>query len=326
MKKDEAQWDLAGVTLHGQLPAASLPVPAHLALNGDWLTSERLQPGGGRTEPSPDVLLRFARIHTPDDVLRFAKRFGVLRSRERRRGRYCREPLDEWLVRAREVRAILNVASALHRGDVPSLDDWRAVYERADPTHLPWLSENRPLPPDAARFFLSMLINEWLKWADARPMFEWLTEEPRVAFGRNLPALLATGLMLAVTRTEGLTICSACGDPYLRTGRQAKRGQQNYCPACGPKAGWRHAAQRQNRDGRRRPAKRRVAVGHLNAADRASNVLALATELGPPPSGTGAGDYWRRFHARARALKLVNGRRPVASRMAYLRARRRRAG
>src|SRR5207344_683613 len=41
---------------------------------------------------------------------------------------------------------------------------------------------------------------------------------------------------------------------------------------------------------------------------QASRVLALARELGSPPSGSGAGEYWRRFHARARTLHLVDGR------------------
>jgi hypothetical protein len=166
-----------------------------------------------------------------------------------------------------------------------------------------------------ARFFLANLINEWLVWAAARPAFEWHTEHPRVAFGRNLRALLATGLMMAVARTEGLTVCSACCDPYLRTGRQAKRGQRNYCPACRPKAGWRAAARRQGPHGRRPGARRRASRPRpFSAVERASGLLALANTLGAPRSGDGAGAYWRVFHARAQAQRLVNGRsRPCGS-------------
>ena len=204
-----------------------------------------------------------------------------------------------------------------------SLNDWQTIYKNADKTQLPWLTEKPQLPPFAVRFFLSALINEWLAWAKAQPTIEWIAEQPRISLSPTLPALLATGLMMAVTRTEGLAVCSACGDPYLRVGRQIKRGQQNYCPECRLKAGWRSAARRRERDGRRRRPKRRVETNPLSAADRALKLLALARELGLPPIRNGAGDYWREFHTRARARHLVDGRGSVSSRMAYLRARRR---
>ena len=315
---DLASWELAGLTLQSQWPATRLPVPEQLHVDGDWVVSESLQPGGRLTAPSRDVLLRFARIQTADDVLRFARRFGVLRIREEHIGRMRREPLEEWFVRARQARALLNIASAVHQDRPTDMSDWRVAYERVDPGHVKWVEGTKVPPTPFARGLLGFMVDFWLQESGTRPSFQWTTTQPRISFSRYLPALLAVNLLIAVTRSEGLAICSTCGNPYLRQHRQPKREQQNYCPGCGRKAAWRYAARRRTRATLHR--RRRSSTRVLSALERQSRLLMLAKDVGAPPHGVGAGKYWRAFHRQARARGLVNGRTPIASRMAYARA------
>jgi hypothetical protein len=322
MKAETTRWELAGLTLQRQLPSASLPVPSGLEIDGPWLTSQSLQPEDRQVTPPADLLLRFTRISTPEDVLGFARKFGVLRLAEKRNGRFCRERLDLWLHLARQGRALLNIASAVHQDRSPALDDWRSLYEGTDRSLVQWLEEKRRPSPEFAQFLLSMVVNGWLTMCDARPMFQWLRDGPRITFDCHLRSALAMGLLVAVTRTEGVAVCSTCGRPYLRC-RRPKRGQHNYCPDCGKRGAWRSAARRRSRRSRTSASPtRRRATRALSARERASRLMALSEQLGPAPRGRGAGQYWRRFHAKAKALELVTGRSYIASQMACLRARR----
>jgi hypothetical protein len=315
-------WELAGLALEGMAPGRQLAVPSDVSLEGRWLRSRALR-GDDRLVSVPhDLLLRFTRILTAEEALAFARRFGVLRLHERRDGPVCCEPVAMWLQLARQARALLNAASALHRGETPTIDDWRVIYEAAAPSDVPWRAATRPPAPEEARPLLGIVMQEWLQTFDVRPVFAWWGRDPQIVFQRDLPTTLVMSLVMAVVRAEGLAICSACGRPYLRRGRQAKRGQSNYCSGCGRRAAWRQAARRW-RQGisvrRTRPTHTR----RIDAPERADKLRALAVRLGAPPRGRGAGAYWRRFHTRASALGLVHGCTPIASRLAYQRARRR---
>ena len=322
MTSKETQWEVGGLSLHSQTPSPMLPVPAHLAIRGAWLHSRSLQPGDRLAPAAQDLILQFALIQTAGDVLTFASRFGVLRRHEKRDGLACREPLAFWFRLAKQARAILHIASALHQEVLTSIEDWKTIYEASDPQE--WLTTGTVPPSDLARFMLSTVLNEWLESFDTRPHIDWLGDSPRITFGRTLPSILAMGLIVAVTRTEGLALCSACGRPYLRTGRQPKRGQQNYCAACrrdGAPA--RHAAARYRTRASRTTGRstQRRAARRITARARSKRLLALTKTLGLPPRGRGAGVYWRTFHARAKAQGLIRGRTAVAAQIAWRRAR-----
>jgi hypothetical protein len=215
------------------MATAVLPVPSELRIEGGSLISRSLQPGDRAIPAPPDLLLRFGGITTSEDVLTFARQYGLLQLHRQNATRRWEEPLAYWFQVARQVRAILNIATAMHQGGGGSIEDWDVVFEGVeDQRALPFLVERRAPPPEAAQFLLSMLLNEWLTTFDVRPHLYWVDATPAIVFSRTLRAALALDLVIAVTRTKRLVVCSACGQPYFRQRRQPKRGQQNYCSRC----------------------------------------------------------------------------------------------
>jgi hypothetical protein len=317
-REERGRWQLGGLALRGHQPVAMLAVPSGLAIEDGWLVSRALQPEDRLVHPPTDLLVQFTRLQTEQDVLAFAQRFGVLRVHEQRAGGTWREPVSAWLRLAKEGRAILNLASALHSGVKTQIGDWNTIAEG-------WLDipsafkEQRVPPPDLGRALLGFEVNRWLERAHARPTFAWISQAPQISFDNNLHGTLAVALMIAVTRTQGVALCSGCGTPYLRPNRRAKRGQNNYCAACGIRAAWRAAARRRSRVPRRRTRAR----SRVNPRKRDAALLALQRKIGPRPQNQSAAAYWRRFHAQAKAQGFVTGTTDITSRMAVLRARRR---
>ena len=119
-------------------------------------------------------------------------------------------------------------------------------------------------------FDISVAVNGWLELGHVLPLFSWggtgpalVTLGARVSwFNResqaewlpNMPLLqgtslfgaLAVQLLMAVSRTGGLAICSGCGAPYVPKRRPNPR-RRRYCPQCGLKAAWRDAQAAQRR-------------------------------------------------------------------------------
>lgn len=191
------------------------------------------------------------------------------------------EPLEAWRHFAGQARALLNIVAQLRAGKPARYEDWNAVAQGArtyhgrvagieaelrevtigreyawDGSNLPprkrrireeRIKRDKPLNGEWAR--VTGLVNDWMDLGNIRPRL--YTEDGRVAVrlggGETLFGALAVQLALAISRTDGLAICSACGAPYLPV-RRPSLNRRHYCPDCSKWGAWRDAA----RDYRRR--------------------------------------------------------------------------
>ncbi len=95
------------------------------------------------------------------------------------------------------------------------------------------------------RQVLSEVINYWLRAAAVRPSMTWSGDKPSVELGgEGLFGALAVQLLFDSSRTDGLTVCTSCGTPFLPAFRRPRRDRNPYCSDCGMKAAARDAAAR----------------------------------------------------------------------------------
>jgi hypothetical protein len=244
-------------------PVERVTVPAYLALEGDRLYWEWWTPdhrGHTRERDATGALDAFLRIQNGRDVLRFAQRYGHLMlcrdgvpaSHHRpplgeppgwcpplgaEEGRNW-EPVDRWLYYVRRANALVRVAAALHGGELGQESDWRI------------LSEHAALPRESLhtrRSHLAAAIWGWLDLARVQPGLTWDTHPPelRLWSGAGTFGVLGVQLLIAVSQSHGLAVCTSCSRPYLREQRAVQAGRGNYCPACGERGGARVRKQRQ---------------------------------------------------------------------------------
>jgi hypothetical protein len=260
------------------------PIPPYVPTHPEefWIDGGRLYWRGGpvfETVPTEGLLDAFVRIDSERDVLKFATQFGPLGlcrhgfpaghyleghqflfdspSRGQcfpSRAGPASEPAARWFVYARAARAMLNLAAALHGGALGRQEDWADAFEsvpRDEDVHPPdpAAMTRGPLTLIGLRHLLADLVNEWLLLGDVRPRLLW-EEGVGITFDADTFGALAVQLTQAVSRTNGLAICSSCGLPYMRTGRKAPAGRRNYCPDCGLGAALRDA-QRAHRQRKR---------------------------------------------------------------------------
>lgn len=224
-----------------------------------------------RIDNTEDILLKFIRLHSgsSDEILTFARKWGVLgicehsfpashnpprmsKSKDHpackalrlNDGNY-REPLERWRYYSRQARAILRIAARLHQGKIGLQEDWDAVYypETADPRAI------SDTDPGWDKLTLTLLVNDWLELGDVHPRFRWIENEVGASYYCALFGLLATQLMLVISRSKGVGICSSCGEPYIPKRRLPKSNQRNYChrPKCGRSAALRDAQRERRR-------------------------------------------------------------------------------
>ena len=299
----EINWELAGLTLDGggltrPMITEGWRVPAVVELQGNHLRwsyrdGDRL---GKTIRAHPKLLEVFVELADADpEVIRdYARKWGVLMICEHGvpaghsaprlpisdlheptavRGcdphgwpDACWESVGAWYVRAREARAMLNVAAALRRGQPARIGDWHAVVyrvwygdDRGDPS-LDAL--NQPANATHAQAFLEDSINRWLAWGAVQPVLSWSTKKyPTIVFdGYGLFGALAVQLLAVVCGT-GWAVCSACGKVYNPGSRRPNPNRRNYCPDC-------RASGTPQRDAMRDLRKRRQVncTGHISAA------------------------------------------------------------
>ena len=147
-----------------------------------------------------------------------------------------REPLAAWRLLSRQAGSMLNLAASLYSGQLGTPEDMTQVLDA--------LGERfRGLPSDTALagFRLSEAINAWLVLGGVRPVVAWGGYECRsgtvMLGGGGLFGALAVQLLMQVSRSDGLAICSACGTAYTplsRAGRPRRpaAGRRRYCQSC----------------------------------------------------------------------------------------------
>ena len=239
-------------------------------LNGERL-HWRFAHGSAREFVPPksrrDLLTEFVALERAPDaqVLLFAKRYGPLNlcghgeprwhdRVARLKGKYfslagpCEkdlpgggELLSWWREWAGQFGAVLRVAYAIHsasttagRDELGSVQDWRIMYKRLVVVPSRWKG---PQTREEARTLFAWGLNEWIgKNLPACPSWfaiEWSAAEPRILMGGGSLFVTLNGqLVFAACSVDGLAICSACGGPYIPSGRRPARGRRRYCPGC----------------------------------------------------------------------------------------------
>ncbi len=208
-----------------------------------------------------------------ESILAFARKWGVLEICEHmlpcthnlRRaftlsGRWCTpliypdgsqnfmEPIPYWYFYARQMRALLNIATRLKQ-DMPGLvDDWKIIQVPGlgRESEVKKISEEtfarifgRAVEDD--KVFVRMMLDRWLSMGDVRPNLIWDDEQCAVSFDNTLFGMLAMQLMLEIGSAGGIAFCSGCGQTYSPRLRRPKVNQRNYCQKCGRRAALRDA-------------------------------------------------------------------------------------
>lgn len=160
------------------------------------------------------------------------------------------ERTDDWRRYAREARALFALASELHRNELGNPDHWETLHPTTQLGET-IVNQLRPSSVGDARLLLTTFVNRWLALGHVQPALGWGLGKPFFTFGnRTLFGYLAVQLLLLTGKTDGLAICTNCGEPYLPSRRPA-RGRRPYCGSCGIAAAQR-AASKTYRDKKRR--------------------------------------------------------------------------
>jgi hypothetical protein len=150
------------------------------------------------------------------------------------------ESLELWRLYARQARSMLNLANALYEGRPGSEEDWRSVLDtRAAAVGM---SSSGELDlgklfairahPSSRRFVLGNRVGWWLELGAVRVALQWPAEGVRIELiGSGLFGALAVQLAMAVSRTDGLGICSGCSQWYVKSRRPAS-GHRRFCEDC----------------------------------------------------------------------------------------------
>lgn len=147
------------------------------------------------------------------------------------------ESLSLWRRYSQEIGAILRIAGNLHRGENASDKDWDFILK-------PYRKLGYSLSKRS--YDLGWIIQDWSQKANLKIVFEWnIHQDPLLILGGGLLPNLALQMILAITRTDSMVLCSSCGQPYIPK-RAPNPNRRHYCSNCGINAAWR-TAQRDRR-------------------------------------------------------------------------------
>jgi hypothetical protein len=202
------------------------------------------------------MLDNFVRLHNASGILRFAKRYGVLRICEHmlpashsaavpdfytrasceplgHDARRC-EPLSGWFGFAEQARGMLKIAAALNMGKPGAKSDWLAVLQQ-HPDAAEW-AKDLDEQPDVRlhQQHLAMHVDFWLAIAQPTFRLDW----PK---GRNQPALIlqattfghiALGLAASIAAQAGVSVCDGCSRVFVASDRKPRIDRRNFCDPC----------------------------------------------------------------------------------------------
>lgn len=272
-----------------KLSSSRLEAPPYVALKGglkgDDLVWSWHHPDDPTAKPSNVVsdgmLDALLRLRNGDDVLRYAKRFGVLELCKHKiigwhdtkcadqlyRGNaFHRESIDMWLVISSEAREILELAVAIRLGTPSDAAAWAnlgaAVESIAAEFDRKWMPNIERGEPFWERKYLARELQIWLNAGGVRIAINW--SDPQIGMTVVSPTMygeVGLQLLTAVSQSHGTAICSECGVAYLAS-RKPQVGRQNYCRDCGERAASRNrqralrSRRRHESDKAKRPRRR----------------------------------------------------------------------
>lgn len=157
------------------------------------------------------------------------------------------ELLKDWKKYANFARALLNVSANLHDEKLGDIKDWEILQKHYLPGGNYADSDSNEEKISREKFYVGLGVHHWLTIADVRPVFIWENQSPEITFESNnaygkLFGNLAIQLMMSISQTKGLALCSSCGKPYSPK-RRPRAGERHYCSRnyCGRKAANRDA-------------------------------------------------------------------------------------
>lgn len=177
-----------------------------------------------------------------------------------------REPIEAWHYFAWRAYSVLSIAASLTDNRPGDPQDWArlsSLRNRITDADLPYFRGGpfefgipidrgfepfAKLPIETQRVMLTVELNLWMKLGGLG-LYLGLDESERgwqleLFFGGRLFAALALQLAMTVARAEVPHVCSACKYLYIRTKKDAKTGNNNYCDKCGKTEGLRQGDKR----------------------------------------------------------------------------------
>ena len=168
------------------------------------------------------------------------------------------EPVARWRFRARYVRSMLRIKTALRRDQPGHRDDWKRIWRGSPPVQRHQAAHMLSI---AASIFLSQVnVQPFLQCGQGRfaitfiggnlpgvfkSMGEFKDIRPWLSGAGTLLAEIAIRTVLALQEGPGWTICSNpdCRRLY-RPRRQVAEGRLHFCRDCGKRASWRLSKRR----------------------------------------------------------------------------------
>lgn len=146
-----------------------------------------------------------------------------------------------WRNLAGHARAVLNVAAQLSKRRVDDVTLARLNPQLCFSARLLRAARRDPAP------FVAYGLELWLRFFQVRPRVFYRARrkhfEIQVGGAPPLPGALTLQMMLAVTRSAGVAVCSSCGRLFVPS-RRINPNRNAYCKACGVRAAWREAQAR----------------------------------------------------------------------------------
>lgn len=204
-------------------------------------------PAGRYRDAAPDgqLLERFLGLYSAPDaaILQFARRYGPLgicphglpsshdancRPAGWQDG-LCRETLSDWRFYSAHAVAVLKVAAALTRDQLPAPADWQTIYQRSG-RKAPWWTRDIGVE----RENVADVLQEMLSHGSPRLTAVWnpgCRPALEIAPG-GLYGVIAIQVCLRAAQTDGLARCDSCACWFTPPQRKPKAGQRTFCPDC----------------------------------------------------------------------------------------------
>lgn len=245
-------WVAPEVTLENEYLKFSLNWPDNVPENYHNLDGgySSLLRAGWKVIEVPDAskfLARFHRLKSQVSILKFARDFGPLFICNEHNNllspnpitfKGCcwsdncswetQEPLSVWLFAVEQVRAVLEAVKALQEGKTVPQGLWEKLGYSGNQGIL---IIDGGINLDDQKDAISELINDRIKSVGFN--LSWKHDVTLdVRWGNGVWQAIWFQVALAVTRSRGIHVCSGCNEIYIRTGRAAPKGRENYCKQC----------------------------------------------------------------------------------------------
>jgi hypothetical protein len=151
-----------------------------------------------------------------------------------------REPAFYYTGLSEHFQALLNLAADIYT-QAHTKSEWLKKY--------PFIDEYNPCGIEGARDEVELGVKRLLDLGEVSFSLDWKKDQWQIEiYFSGIIGALASKLMLAIARADGLYTCSGCGNAYIRSAqtrddtpggertrrrRAPKPGESNYCSTCG---------------------------------------------------------------------------------------------